>query len=54
MRVHVFYASPHRTHDGQRICEFCGSAETAKVHTVPERSDEERKVDARRIGEGGE
>lgn len=52
MRVHLFYPSPHTTFDGRRVCDLCGCTEAAKVHQVPERSDEERAVEARRLGEG--
>lgn len=52
MQTHHFYPGPHTTHDGRPLCEACGDVKTAKVHRVPVVSDEARKVDARRIGEG--
>lgn len=54
MRTHPFYAGDHFTHDGRRICEFCGDVERAKVHEMPETPEEARLVDARMLGEGYE
>lgn len=51
MQAHVFHAGDHRTHDGRRICEGCGDVEGAKVHRVPERTDEQRAEEARRTGD---
>lgn len=51
MRTHLFYPSPHATHDGKRICDLCGCTESAKVHDVPAVPVEAREIDARRVGE---
>ena len=51
MQAHVFFAGDHRTHRGERICESCGDIERAKVHQLPEVSEDARELDARRIGE---
>lgn len=51
LRRHVFHPSGQRDY-GERIC-LCGSKETASIHRLPERSDEEREHEARRTGERG-
>lgn len=50
MQSHHFYAGAHRTHDGRPICEACGGVESAKVHRVPERTEEQREFESRRVG----
>lgn len=52
--VHVFHAGRWRDHRGRRICQDCGSTEDATVHRVPERSDDERQHESRRVGERGD
>lgn len=51
---HVFQAGRYRDHRGRRICETCGSTEDATVHRVPERTEEERDLEARKVGERGD
>jgi hypothetical protein len=51
--VHHFHPGPHMTAAvrPERLCETCGSPESASVHNVPERSDEERELADRIVGE---
>lgn len=51
MVKHIHHPSGATDHAEVSICT-CGSLATASVHNVPERSDEERAVSARIIGEG--
>jgi hypothetical protein len=51
VRVHHFYAGPHRTHDDRPICEACGAVETARVHRVPAVPEDARAIDERKLGE---
>lgn len=53
LRVHVFVWSGQRTY-GKRICRQCGSLERDSVHRVPERDEDERQLEARRVGERGD
>jgi len=48
---HVFQAGQQADAKGRRVCERCGSLEQERVHRVPERTDDERAAEARRIGE---
>lgn len=49
LRRHVFVSSGTRAF-GHRICR-CGSREKDAIHRVPEVSEEQRAVEARRTGE---
>lgn len=49
LRRHAFVSSGKQAF-GRRICT-CGSLEKDSIHRVPERSDEERAAEARRVGE---
>lgn len=49
LRKHAFTPTGRRTY-GARICT-CGSLEGDSVHRVPEQTDEQREIDARRVGE---
>lgn len=49
---HVFHAGKYRDHRGRRICETCGSLQVSSVHQLDERSDGERDIEARRVGDG--
>ncbi len=52
--VHLFVDSGHRTSThsgGAPICAECGSAKYATVHQVPERTEEERALTDRMLGE---
>ena len=49
LRRHVFHWSGQSDH-GQRICT-CGSVEAAAIHRVRERSEAERELESRRVGE---
>lgn len=52
LRRHAF--TPSGKHDfGRPIC-VCGSLKNASLHRVPERTDEERAAEARRVGERGD
>jgi len=52
MTKHPFTADPELAADiqGNQVCT-CGLFERNRVHALPERTDEERAVEARRIGE---
>lgn len=52
MKVHAFLPDPDNgpTWDGKHLC-LCGLPGDHACHEVPERTEEERAVDARRIGE---
>lgn len=49
LRRHVFHPSGQRDY-GVRIC-VCGSKEFDTIHVIRDVTDEERELDARRIGE---
>jgi hypothetical protein len=50
---HPFQAGPHVDGRGARVCERCGSLETERIHRLPDRTEEQRAAEARRMGEGG-
>jgi hypothetical protein len=51
MQVHLFFPGDHSTHDGRRLCEACGDVESRPVHEVPVVTEQEREIDARKLGE---
>lgn len=50
-RRHPPIASGQQDYRGIEICQRCGSTWDASVHVVPERSEEEREHEARKVGE---
>jgi hypothetical protein len=50
IRLHVFVASGDVDYRGVQICR-CGSVWDASVHRVREISEDEREIDARKLGE---
>jgi hypothetical protein len=50
-RRHPPVASGDKDFRGVEICARCGSTWDASVHVLPERSDDERDYEARRVGE---
>ena len=52
-RRHQFVVDPELRDErtGEQWC-LCGLPADNQIHTVPERSDEERATEARRVGEG--
>lgn len=50
LRTHPFHHSGQWDWRGRALCE-CGSIKGASIHQVPERTDEERAEEARRMGE---
>lgn len=52
MSKHPFIADPDLAPDlgGRRLC-MCGLIEHNRAHELPDRSDEERDLEARRMGE---
>lgn len=50
-RRHPLIVGPDRDYRGKVICERCGSTEDASVHVLPERSEEEKAIEDRRVGE---
>lgn len=53
MRPHTYYADPDATDrpGGEPHCAACGMPRRHRSHDVPERPDEERDAELRRIGE---
>jgi hypothetical protein len=53
MRPHTYYADPNATDrpGGEPRCAACGLPLANATHKVPERTDEERELELRRIGE---
>jgi hypothetical protein len=51
---HVYRDDGTRDVWGHGRCQECGTPRSNERHEVPERSDEERETEARRVGEGGE
>ena len=49
IRPHIFQPTKYRER-GVRMC-VCGSLENTAIHRIPERSEQEREVEARRVGE---
>lgn len=52
MRVHHYQADHENgpDHNGKYRC-FCGMPEGNAVHLVPERPDDEKRAEARKVGE---
>jgi methylphosphotriester-DNA--protein-cysteine methyltransferase len=55
MITHLYIPDPTTPadHKGARPCLRCPLPRSNRVHDVVDHSDEERAVDARRLGEGG-
>lgn len=51
LRVHPFRYSRYRDYRQRPICDECGSTQDATVHRLLERDEDEREVEARRMGE---
>lgn len=51
-RPHAFVDSGQRDYRTAAICGECGSLRMARVHELPEQSDDEREVRDRIVGEG--
>lgn len=50
-RTHPPVASGQQDYRQVEICARCGSVWDASVHRVPERSEDEKNVEARKVGE---
>lgn len=50
IRLHAFTDSGQTSH-GERICASCDGLERSSVHRLRERSEDERAVEARIVGE---
>jgi len=48
---HVFQSGLQVDFRGRHVCERCGSLEKERVHRVPDRTDDDRAAEARRMGE---
>lgn len=52
LRVHPFHHSGHRDWRRRELICDCGSVKSASIHKLPERTEDERQVEERKIGEG--
>lgn len=50
-QIHVYADDGTADHRGRSRCGVCGLPRSNRLHVVPERSDEAREYERRRLGE---